>query len=220
MSRKNRSTRTSGRAARTAHAPGTARARITAAERRRPQSWGMGFLAALVLGVAVIALGFLGGRAAATSFAYAAGMSGRPGMLTVDRCWGDNPAKPRLITSCAGEFRSDDGRTVTEGSPIGSSHRLGAALPVEYGDGGYHATGLSYATGDLAGLLAVVPVGVLGLWLVCLAFGVTPAGARLRAELSPDHNRAVRYVLWGSVGCLLAAGGCLLVGVAGRGATP
>ncbi|MFD5466471.1 hypothetical protein ACFWIQ_27100 [Kitasatospora sp. NPDC127059] len=130
--------------------------------------------------------------AAATSFAYAAGTSGRPGKLTADRCWGDNPAKPHLITSCAGGFRSDDGRTVTEDSPIGGSHRIGAALPVEYGDGDsgsngdgdgdYHATGFSYATGDLAGLLAVplpvLPVGMLGLWLVGLAFGTRSARVR------------------------------------------
>lgn len=211
MSGMNKSARASGQ---------QARARTAAAARRQPQDWGMGFLALLVLGAATIALGVLGGRAAVSAFSYAARMSGRPGELTVERCWGDNPSKPGLITSCAGSFHSDDGRTVTADSPISGAHHIGAVLPVDYGDGGFHNTGLTYAVGDLAGLFAVIPVGVLGLWLLCLAVGTTPAGGRIRAGLMPANNKAVRCLLWAGIGCLLAAGACLLVGVVGWATTP
>ncbi|MFE0464332.1 hypothetical protein ACFW1A_34265 [Kitasatospora sp. NPDC058965] len=205
-----------GRGARPGRAAATRTGPFDNPDRR---SWALAcaLLLLAALGVAVFAV--QGGRTAATSFRYAAGLTGRPGALTVERCWGDDSAKPGLITSCAGTFRPDDGRTPVRDAALAGRHDIGAVLPVRYGGGACHPEGFGDASGDLAGLLAALPAGPLGLWLLGMAvgagFGDAPAGRRIRAGLLPRNNRAVRYGLWAALGCAVAAGGCLLVGVAG-----
>jgi hypothetical protein len=173
----------------------------------------------LVVGLGAVVFAVQGGRAAADSFSYAAGLTGTPGALTVERCWGDNPAKPGLITACAGSFRSDDGRTLVQDTELQGRHDTGAVVPVRYGRGACHQVGLGYASGDLAGLLVALPTGPLGLWLLAMAAGTglggAPAGRRIRAALLPRNNRALRYALRAALGCAVAAGVSLLVGVVG-----
>jgi hypothetical protein len=181
--------RTSGR---------TAGGRTASSARRQPPKV---VVLLLVLGGAAIALGFFGVRAAGSSFGYAAGLSGVHGQLAVTRCWGDNPNKPYLITSCAGEFRSDDdGGVVIEGAVLDGRHRQGELLSVRYGGGACHVYGWAPAAGDLAGVFAAAPLAVLGLLLIVWT-------------LAPSVP--VRFVLWCCAGSMGVAGLCLVSGIGG-----
>ncbi|MEW1750427.1 hypothetical protein ACIQU1_15920 [Streptomyces angustmyceticus] len=73
---------------------------------------------------------------------HAAGLVGRHGTLTVERCWIDHGSRHHSDkTVCAGTFRADDGTTVDHEATVTADRERGDRIPVQQTVSGYLATG-------------------------------------------------------------------------------
>jgi hypothetical protein len=158
--------------------------------RTRPAQVKAGLPLLFVISVIGLGLVFLGGDRAA----YAAGLAGTPGTLTVQSCGQSGPPD-----ECTGVFRATDGSVTDSAATVSVSGKpaKGRTLDVDrIGAGDYGPISLAHSVG----------------WLALILFGLMLAGSLpsallgRRAEHSPRAARAAGRLGFALLALLVGAG--------------
>jgi hypothetical protein len=163
----------------------------------------------LALGAGSVAGGWWG----VGNLAYAARLTGTPGLFLVDHCASHGQGRQRT-TLCYGSFRADDGQVLAAGPVTDGRLSGGARLPMQYHDRQVSQVGvapiagwvivLSFAVAALSGALQLATVGV--------EFAAPAAGRRLRrAAWAERVRKVVGSAGAGALGVAMAAGVVFLV---------
>ncbi|MDH6141845.1 hypothetical protein P3T35_003866 [Kitasatospora sp. GP30] len=190
-------------------APQQHRSHIGKPPPRNPGLASFVLLLVLLLGGGAAAGGWWGGD----NLAYAARLTGTPGLYLVDHCEPHGTGRQRRIV-CHGVFQADDGRRLSVGSISTGDHWAGDRLPMQYHGGQLNQVGvapiagwvflLGFAVAALSGALQLLPVGV--------ELAAPAAGRRLRqAAWAARGRKVVAGVGTGAIGVALAAGVVFLV---------